>query len=84
MADKDTKKIKTVKGIVTSDSMDKTVVVEVSRVKTHPLYSKKYTLHRKFKAHDENNEFKKGDEVEITSCRPVSKDKKFIVVSKIK
>lgn len=84
MTAKESQKIKTVRGIVTSNAMDKTVVVEVSRVKTHPLYNKKFTLHKKFKAHDENNEYQVGDEVEIALHRPYSKDKFFTVVSKIK
>lgn len=78
------KKIKTIRGTVVSSSMDKTVVVEISRVKTHPLYHKKFAMHNKIKAHDENNEYKKGDEVEISSTRPISKDKYFKVVGKVK
>ena len=79
----DVKKVKVLRGVVVSDSMDKTVVVEVSRVKTHPLYGKKFATHQRYKAHDAENVYKKGDEVEMSSCRPYSKDKKFIVVNKI-
>jgi len=67
-------------GVVTSDAMDKTIVVRVARFKKHPKYGKYQTLHQKFKAHDEDNKFKKGDKVTIESCAPLSKDKSFKVV----
>lgn len=70
------------KGIVTSDAMDKTIVVSVSRFIKHPLYGKFYKVSKKYKAHDEENKFKKGDEVSIVEVRPISKDKRFKVVSK--
>lgn len=70
-------------GRVVSDKMDKTVVVIVERLKTHPIYKKQYRQTKKIKAHDENNSFKIGDEVEITEVNPISKDKKFVVVSKL-
>jgi small subunit ribosomal protein S17 len=66
-------------GVVTSDKMEKTVVVEVERVSRHPLYGKVVKTHKKYKAHDENNEARQGDTVQIRECRPVSKDKKFFV-----
>ena len=66
-------------GVVTSDKMDKTVVVEVERVTRHPLYGKVVKTHKKYKAHDENNEVRIGDTVQIRECRPISKDKKFFV-----
>ena len=69
------------KGVVTSDKMDKTVVVSVSRFIKHPLYGKFYKVSKKYKAHDENNKYKTGDTVEIVETRPISKDKKFKVVS---
>ena len=69
-------------GKIVSDKMDKTVVVAVERLKTHPLYKKQYKTTAKFKAHDEKNEFKTGDLVEITECRPLSKTKKFTVSKK--
>ena len=73
-------KSKTLKGVVVSDKMDKTVVVLVSRLVKHPKYGKFLSRDKKFKAHDENNECKVGDTVTIKSCRPMSKDKSFIVV----
>jgi small subunit ribosomal protein S17 len=69
------------KGVVTSDKMDKTVVVSVSRFIKHPLYGKFYKVSKKYKAHDAENKYKTGDTVEIVETRPISKDKKFKVVS---
>jgi small subunit ribosomal protein S17 len=66
-------------GVVTSDKMEKTVVVEVERVSRHPLYGKVVKTHKKYKAHDENNEARQGDTVQIRECRLMSKDKKFFV-----
>ncbi|MFA6391790.1 MAG: 30S ribosomal protein S17 [Patescibacteria group bacterium] len=71
-------------GVVVSDAMDKTVVVRVDRVKTHEKYQKQYTVSRKYKVHDEKNEYKKGDTVEFIECRPISKDKRWRVVNKNK
>jgi small subunit ribosomal protein S17 len=70
------------KGVVVSDKMQKTVVVSVDRLVKHPKYGKFYTISKKYKAHDENNTFKKGDAVEIIETRPVSKFKKFKVLEK--
>lgn len=70
-------------GLVISDKMDKTVVVKVDMRKRHDKYKKSYTVSKKFKAHDEANEFHKGDRVVIESTRPISKDKKFKVLNKI-
>jgi len=78
------KKAKTKIGTIVSDKMDKTVVVRVDRIKTNPIYKKKYTESKKFKAQDDANEFKTGDVVEISEIRPVSKDKCFKVVRKVK
>jgi small subunit ribosomal protein S17 len=66
-------------GRVTSDKMDKTVVVTVERVTRHPLYGKVMKLNKKYKVHDENNEARLGDTVRIRECRPLSKEKKFYV-----
>lgn len=71
---------KMLSGTVVSDKMDKTVVVSVSRFIKHPKYGKYYTVSKKYKAHDEENTFKKGDKVQIIETRPISKDKKFKVV----
>lgn len=68
---------RTFTGIVTSDASDKTITVTVTSRETHPIYKKQYTVSRKYAAHDENNEAKKGDMVVITEARPVSKRKAF-------
>lgn len=70
------------KGVVVKDKMDKTVVVSVSRFVKHPLYGKFYKISKKYKAHDEENKSKVGDQVEIIETRPISKDKRFKVVQK--
>lgn len=81
---KDGGKAKTLQGVVVSDKMDKTVVVSIARFVKHPFYGKFYKVNKKYKAHDENNEYKVGDMVEIVSTRPLSKDKKFRVVALLK
>lgn len=68
-------------GNVVSDKMDKTVVVAVETFVTHPLYKKQIRQTTKFKAHDENNECGIGDIVKIMETRPLSKDKRWRVVS---
>jgi small subunit ribosomal protein S17 len=77
-----TKKIikKKFSGIVVGDKMDKTVVVRVDTIKTHPRYQKRYTTSQRYKVHDEKNHFKIGDKVIFTECRPLSKDKRWRVV----
>lgn len=75
-----TKKLATKKGKVVSDSMDKTIVVAVQSLKTHPKYLKKYRSTKKYKVHDGENKHKVGEVVEFTECRPMSKDKNHIVV----
>lgn len=62
-------------GIVLSDKMDKTIVVQVSTKKLHHLYKKYVTRSKKLKAHDENNDARTGDTVRVIEARPVSKDK---------
>ena len=80
MTENTNKKNTTLKGTVVSDKMDKTVIVAVSRFVKHPLYGKFYKVVKKYKAHDADNKYKTGDKVEITSTRPVSKNKKFKVI----
>ncbi len=71
---------KTRVGMVTSDKMDKTVVVTIKDKVRHPLYNKIVNRTVKYKAHDENNECGVGDKVLIMECRPYSKDKRWRVV----
>ncbi|KKQ68091.1 MAG: 30S ribosomal protein S17 [Candidatus Nealsonbacteria bacterium RIFCSPLOWO2_12_FULL_39_31] len=67
-------------GKIISDKMQKTVVVEVERMKEHPKYKRRYKTHKKYKAHSEKGEFKLGDTVMIEECRPISKDKRWRVI----
>jgi small subunit ribosomal protein S17 len=67
-------------GNVISDKMDKTVVVAVTRLTQHPLYKKTIKKIAKFKAHDEENRYKKGDKVSIIESRPLSKDKRWKIL----
>jgi small subunit ribosomal protein S17 len=62
-------------GVVVSDVQDKTIVVRVDRRTPHPLYKKIVKVRKKFTAHDEQNEAKKGDTVRIVETRPLSKNK---------
>ncbi len=66
-------------GRVSSNKMDKTVVVEVVRYKMDPMYKKYVRVRRKYKAHDEKNEFRIGNRVEILEHRPLSKNKQWKV-----
>ncbi len=71
-------------GLVTSNKMDKTVVIQVTRRFKHPLY-KKFVLKRNtFKAHDEHNECGQGDTVLVQESRPYSKEKRWRVISIVK
>lgn len=67
---------KTIIGTVSSDKVDKTIVVTVRTRKTHPIYRKQYSVSKKFMAHDENNEAKLGDKVSIVETRPLSARKR--------
>ena len=74
---KEENKRNVLKGVVVGDKMNKTVIVSVSRFVKHPLYGKFYKINKKYKAHDEHNKYKTGDQVEIVETRPISKDKRF-------
>jgi small subunit ribosomal protein S17 len=71
---------KTRTGLVVSDKMQKTVVVEIERRVAHPVYGKMVTRTKRVKAHDEENKAKTGDTVRIAETRPLSKDKRWRVV----
>lgn len=73
----------TLVGIVTSDKRDKTITVSITSRETHPLYRKQFTKTRKYTAHDEKNEAKVGDRVEIAQVAPVSKTKSYALVKVI-
>lgn len=68
---------RTLVGTVVSDKADKTIVVAVQTRKTHPVYKKQYTVTKRFAGHDDKNEAKQGDRVELTECRPISASKRF-------
>lgn len=68
-------------GRVVSAKGDKTIVVSVETVKTHPKYKKRYTVSRRYQVHDEKNQFSEGDLVKFIECRPISKTKKWRVLS---
>ncbi|MBL7156257.1 MAG: 30S ribosomal protein S17 [Candidatus Pacebacteria bacterium] len=73
---------KQLKGTVISNKMQKTIVVSVESVKKHPKLKKRYKVHKKYKAHDEKEEYKIEDNVIIEECRPLSKEKRWRVISK--
>ncbi|MDP3015063.1 MAG: 30S ribosomal protein S17 [bacterium] len=73
---------RTLQGTIVSDKMNKTRVVAVTRLKKHPIYHKYYKVTRKFKAHDEKNEYKAGEKVIIEETRPISKDKRWRIIGK--
>jgi small subunit ribosomal protein S17 len=78
-----TKKVtRTFTGVVTSDKMSKTVVVQVDRTVMHPKYQKRYVRSQKYKVHDELNEAHVGDVVTFAECRPISRDKRWRLVKK--
>jgi len=68
-------------GVVVSDKMDKTVVVNVERRVMHPIYKKIIRKSKKYAAHDETNSIKVGDEVKIRECKPISKRKTWEVIT---
>ena len=71
-------------GTIISNKMQKTVVVRVERIKEHPKYKRRYRVHKKYKAHDERGEYKIGDKVVIEECRPISKEKKWRVIKRLR
>jgi len=80
MAEEHVVKQKERRGVVVSDKMDKTIVVEVTTVKPHPRYQKVVRRTTRFKAHDERNEARVGDVVLIRECRPLSKEKRWRLI----
>lgn len=78
MAERGKRKVRT--GVVTSDAMDKTVVVQVEQTVRHRLYGKIYRRNAKLYAHDEANDAKAGDKVRVMETRPLSKTKRWRVV----
>ena len=81
MSDRNLRKTRT--GLVVSDKMDKTIVVAIEDNVRHPLYKKIIKRTVKLKAHDENNECRRGDRVMVMETRPLSKDKRWRLVQVI-
>lgn len=76
-------KHRTLKGVVVSDKMQKTIVVAISRLTMHPKYKKYYKITKRYKVHDEKGEYHTGDKVLIQETRPMSKEKNWTVLNKI-
>ncbi len=70
-------------GVVVSAKMQKTVVVKVERMKQHPIYHKRFVRSTTYKVHDEHGTAKVGDKVLFEECRPISKDKRWRLVSTV-
>lgn len=77
------KKQRLLQGTIVSDKMDKTVVVEILRLKKHAKYKKYFKVTKKFKAHNPENQYHTGDKVVIGETKPMSKEKRWIVINKI-
>ena len=75
---------KTREGVVVSDKMTKTRVVRIERVFRHPRYERVIRRSKRLKAHDETNQYKVGDQVEIQEYRPLSREKRFKVIRLVK
>lgn len=73
--------MRTITGTIVSNKMDKTIVVSVDTYKSHPKYHKKYKVTKKFYAHDENNTGNIGETVTISESRPLSKNKRWVLVA---
>jgi small subunit ribosomal protein S17 len=78
------RKGRTLSGVVVSDKMKDTIVVMVSRYTKHPKYEKFIQTRKKYKAHDAGNTAKIGETVSIYECKPISKDKRFTLIAKVK
>jgi len=70
-------------GTIISNKMQKTIVVQVERIKEHPKYKRRYKFHKKYKAHLEDGEYQVGERVVIEECRPMSKEKRWKVIKKV-
>lgn len=70
-------------GVVVSDKMDKTRVIELERYKMHPKYLKQFRITKRLKVHDQKNEYKTGDKVVIEETRPLSREKRWVIIQKV-
>lgn len=76
------RKSRTLKGLIVSDKMMNTVVVQILRLKKHPKYKKYFKVTKRFKAHNPENQYHTGDKVMIGETRPMSKEKRWVVIGK--
>ena len=72
------------KGVIVSDKMQKTAVIAVTRLKKHPKIRKYYKITTRFKVHNENNQYKLGNKVMIQETKPMSRDKRWVIIGKSK
>ena len=79
-----TSKRRQLQGVVISNKMEKTIVVETENNKNHPIYKKRVTIRKKYKVEDRKNEASVGDVVIFEECRPLSHDKRFRLVKIVK
>lgn len=70
-------------GTVVSDKMNQTVIVRIENIKTHPKYKKRYKVFKRYAAHNANNEYKLGEKVVIEEHPPISKTKRWIIISRV-
>jgi len=78
------KKGRVLKGVIVSDKMQKTAVIAVTRLKKHPKIRKYYKITTRFKVHNENNQYKLGNKVMIQETKPMSRDKRWVIIGKSK
>jgi small subunit ribosomal protein S17 len=83
MTESTDKKKRKLEGVVVSDKMTKTRVIRIERLKLHSKYRKYQKVSTRFKAHDENNEYKTGDRVIIEESRPLSREKRWTIIKKL-
>ncbi len=81
--DTNKKNSRTLRGLVVSDKMQNTAVVAITRLKMHPKIKKYYKITKKLKAHNQDNKYRTGQKVVIQETRRMSKDKRWIIVSKV-
>lgn len=79
--EKSAKILNKLKGVVISNTQNKTVIVRVDQTKVHPKYHKRYTRSKKYQVHDEKNQYQQGDLVEFVECSPKSRTKKWRVLN---
>jgi len=84
MEQKEQKILRKFSGVVVSSKTPKSIVVKVDNVKWHAKYRKQFVSSKNYLVHDENSQYKEGDKVEFVECRPLSRLKRWRVISKEK